>query len=304
MRRAGAERRRRRRGRRRGRGGARSPSSTSSYFQGPLARLGRAPTSAGCARVDPREPAARLRRARGDRDARRHRLGARAAPRLRPRHGHRARPRRGPAARRRRQQPDAPRRRHRRATAPTRPRASCSSATPSTCPILFLCDTPGHHGRARGREDRAGAPLRRMFVVGASLTVPFFTIVLRKGYGLGAQAMAGGSFKAPLFTRRVADRRVRRHGPRGRGEARLSARSSRRSRTRRSASALFEQMVAAPYEHGKALNTATHFEIDDVIDPADSRALDRRGAPRRPAAAAAHGQEAPLRRHLVTKEGI
>ena len=40
----------------------------------------------------------------------------------------------------------------------------------------------------------------RMFVVGASLTVPFFTIVLRKGYGLGAQAMAGGSFKAPLFT--------------------------------------------------------------------------------------------------------
>ena len=40
----------------------------------------------------------------------------------------------------------------------------------------------------------------RMFVTGASLTVPFFTIVLRKGYGLGAQSMAGGSFKAPIFT--------------------------------------------------------------------------------------------------------
>ena len=40
----------------------------------------------------------------------------------------------------------------------------------------------------------------RMFVIGANLTVPFCTIVLRKGYGLGAQAMAGGSFKAPLFT--------------------------------------------------------------------------------------------------------
>ena len=38
-----------------------------------------------------------------------------------------------------------------------------------------------------------------MFVTGANLTVPFGTIVLRKGYGLGAQAMAGGSFKAPLF---------------------------------------------------------------------------------------------------------
>jgi len=35
--------------------------------------------------------------------------------------------------------------------------------------------------------------------------------------------------------------------------------------------ALFEQMVARAYEHGKALNTASHFEIDDVLDPADSR---------------------------------
>ncbi|MGH7898968.1 MAG: carboxyl transferase domain-containing protein, partial [Candidatus Binatia bacterium] len=33
----------------------------------------------------------------------------------------------------------------------------------------------------------------------------------------------------------------------------------------------FEQMVARAYHHGKALNSATHFEIDDVIDPADSR---------------------------------
>ena len=40
----------------------------------------------------------------------------------------------------------------------------------------------------------------RMFVTAANVTVPFMTIVLRKGYGLGAQAMAGGSFKAPTFT--------------------------------------------------------------------------------------------------------
>jgi acetyl-CoA carboxylase carboxyltransferase component len=35
--------------------------------------------------------------------------------------------------------------------------------------------------------------------------------------------------------------------------------------------AAFESMVAAAYEHGRALNAATYFELDDVIDPADSR---------------------------------
>ena len=67
-------------------------------------------------------------------------------------------------------------------------------------PLLFLCDTPGI---MVGPEVEKTALVRhacRMFVIGASLSVPFFTIVLRKGYGLGAQAMAGGSFKAPLFT--------------------------------------------------------------------------------------------------------
>ena len=66
-------------------------------------------------------------------------------------------------------------------------------------PVVFLCDTPGF---MVGPEHEARAAVRRvarMFVTGANLTVPFGTIVLRKGYGLGAQAMAGGSFKAPLF---------------------------------------------------------------------------------------------------------
>jgi acetyl-CoA carboxylase carboxyltransferase component len=66
-------------------------------------------------------------------------------------------------------------------------------------PLLFLCDTPGF---MVGPEIERAAQVRhvsRMFVVGASLTVPFGTVVLRKGYGLGAQSMAGGSFKSPLF---------------------------------------------------------------------------------------------------------
>ena len=66
-------------------------------------------------------------------------------------------------------------------------------------PVLFLCDTPG---MMVGPEVEKTALVRhcsRLFVTGANLSVPFGTIVLRKAYGLGAQAMAGGSFHAGTF---------------------------------------------------------------------------------------------------------
>src|ERR1700726_3670522 len=66
-------------------------------------------------------------------------------------------------------------------------------------PLLFLCDTPGIMVGPEVEKTALVRHVSRLFVTGASLTVPFFTIVLRKGYGLGAQAMAGGSFRAPLF---------------------------------------------------------------------------------------------------------
>jgi acetyl-CoA carboxylase carboxyltransferase component len=66
-------------------------------------------------------------------------------------------------------------------------------------PILFLCDTPGIMVGPEVEKTALVRHASRMFVTAGSLTVPYFTIVLRKGYGLGAQAMAGGSFKAPLF---------------------------------------------------------------------------------------------------------
>jgi acetyl-CoA carboxylase carboxyltransferase component len=137
-------------------------------------------------------------------------------------------------------------------------------------PVLFLCDTPGI---MVGPEVERTALVRhcsRMFVTGANLTVPFFTIILRKAYGLGAQAMAGGSFKAPIFT--VAWPTGEFGGMGLEGAVKLGFRREldavEDDDERR---ALFEQMVARMYEHGKALNTATYFEIDDVIDPADSR---------------------------------
>jgi acetyl/propionyl-CoA carboxylase alpha subunit/acetyl-CoA carboxylase carboxyltransferase component len=139
-------------------------------------------------------------------------------------------------------------------------------------PILFLCDTPGI---MVGPDAEATALVRhccRLFVIGASLTVPFFTIVLRKSYGLGAQAMAGGSHKAPLFT--VAWPTGEFGGMGLEGAVKLGFRRELEAiadpAERREA---FDRMVARAYAHGQALNTASHFEIDDVIDPAASRAL-------------------------------
>ena len=137
-------------------------------------------------------------------------------------------------------------------------------------PVLFLCDTPGIMvGPAAEAEGtvRAAADL---FVVGASLSVPFGTIVLRKGYGLGAQAMAGGSFKAPLFC--VAWPTGEFGGMGLEGAVRLGFRKELEAiEDPEAREQAFAEMVDRAYEHGKAVNAASHFEIDDVIDPADSR---------------------------------
>jgi acetyl-CoA carboxylase carboxyltransferase component len=137
-------------------------------------------------------------------------------------------------------------------------------------PILFLCDTPGIMVGPEAEKTALVRHASRMFVTGASLTVPFFTIVLRKGYGLGAQAMAGGSFKAGLFT--VAWPTGEFGGMGLEGAVKLGFRRELEAvEDEAEREKLFEEMVARMYEHGKALSTATHFEIDDVIDPADSR---------------------------------
>jgi acetyl-CoA carboxylase carboxyltransferase component len=111
----------------------------------------------------------------------------------------------------------------------------------------------------------------RLFVTGASLTVPYMTVVLRKGYGLGAQAMAGGSFHAPLFT--VAWPTGELGGMGLEGAVRLGFRRELEAvADEGEREQLFEAMVARAYQHGQALNVASVFEIDDVIDPADTRA--------------------------------
>jgi acetyl-CoA carboxylase carboxyltransferase component len=109
-----------------------------------------------------------------------------------------------------------------------------------------------------------------MFVTGSSVTVPFFTIVLRKAYGLGAQGMAGGSFKAPFF---AVSWPTGEFGGMGlEGAVKLGFRKELAALDDPvERKALYDKMVEKMYEHGKAVSTATYFEIDDVIDPAESR---------------------------------
>ena len=137
-------------------------------------------------------------------------------------------------------------------------------------PLLFLCDTPGFMVGPNAEKTATVRHFSRMFLTGANLSVPTGTIVLRKGYGLGAQAMAAGSFKAPLFT--VAWPTAEFGGMGLEGAVRLGMRRELDSiADPAERDQAFDQAVAAAYEKGKGLNMAAYFEIDDVIDPADSR---------------------------------
>jgi acetyl-CoA carboxylase carboxyltransferase component len=139
-------------------------------------------------------------------------------------------------------------------------------------PIVSLIDTPG---MMVGPEAEATALVRhcsRLFVAGASLRVPLCAVILRKAYGLGAQAMAGGSLHEPLLTVGWPTAELGAMGLEGAVKLgfrrELEAIAGEDERAER-----LEAMVAHAHEHAKALNAATLFELDDVIDPAETRRL-------------------------------
>jgi acetyl-CoA carboxylase carboxyltransferase component len=137
-------------------------------------------------------------------------------------------------------------------------------------PLITLCDTPGMMVGPEVEETALVRHCSRLFVTGANMSVPMIAVVTRKSYGLGAQAMMGGSTKAPLA---CLSWPTGEFGGMGlEGAVRLGYRKELAAVIDESErEALFQEMVDRMYEHGKALNIATHFEIDDVIDPADTR---------------------------------
>ncbi len=160
-------------------------------------------------------------------------------------------------------------------------------------PLLSLCDTPGFMVGPEAEKQATVRHISRMFVAAASLTVPFFTVVLRKGYGLGAQAMAAGSFHSPLFTIAWPSGEFGAMGLEG--AVRLGfAKELAAQPDAVAQKALFDKLVAKAYEQGKGLNMASYLEIDAVIDPAETRAWLLRGLNATPPTAPRQGKKRPF----------
>jgi acetyl/propionyl-CoA carboxylase alpha subunit len=136
--------------------------------------------------------------------------------------------------------------------------------------MVSLCDTPGFMVGPQAEKDATVRRFSRLFVAGARLSVPFGLVVLRKAYGLGAMAMAGGSVRVPQFAVSWPSGEL---GPMGlEGSVRLGFRRELEAAPDEAArDALFNRLVSEAYEQAKAMRAAGAFEIDDVIDPADTR---------------------------------
>jgi acetyl/propionyl-CoA carboxylase alpha subunit/acetyl-CoA carboxylase carboxyltransferase component len=137
-------------------------------------------------------------------------------------------------------------------------------------PVLSLSDTPGNMVGPEAEKTGLIRHCSRLFVIGANLTVPIFSVILRKSYGLGAIAMTGGSYQAAMFC--VAWPTGEFGGMGLEGSVKLGYRNELAAIADPIArKAKFDEMVAAAYASGKAMARGSHPALDDVIDPADTR---------------------------------
>ena len=139
-------------------------------------------------------------------------------------------------------------------------------------PILCLCDTPGFMVGPAHEQLGAVRRLSSLFVSGAQLKVPLIAVVLRKCYGLGAQALLGGSTSSPLYTLSWPTGEFGPMGPEGAVKLgfkkELEAEKNPEKRQ-----ALFQQLLAEQFYRGQATEVATTLEIDAVIDPVETRQM-------------------------------
>lgn len=139
-------------------------------------------------------------------------------------------------------------------------------------PVLSLTDTPGFMVGPDSEQQGAVRRMSDLFLAGAALSVPVVAIFLRKGYGLGAMAMTGGSFVRPVY---AAAWPTGEFGGMGlEGAVRLGfSKELAAVEDPAEREAMFNALVAQSYEAGKATEAAAHLEIDAVIDPVDTRAV-------------------------------
>ena len=138
--------------------------------------------------------------------------------------------------------------------------------------VLSLCDTPGFMVGPDSEKQAAVRHMSDLFVAGAQLEAPLVAVFLRKAYGLGAMAMAGGSFAEPVYAAAWPSGEFGGMGLEGavrlgyRKELEAESDPDKREQ-------LFHSLLAGLYAKGRAIEAATHLEIDAVIDPADTRRL-------------------------------
>lgn len=137
-------------------------------------------------------------------------------------------------------------------------------------PVISLVDTPGFMVGPDSEQQGAVHRMSALFEVAASLRTPLLAVFLRKGYGLGAMALVGGSFAVPDY---AVSWPTGEFGGMGlEGAVRLGFRKELYAVAEGpEREALFDRLLSELYEKGKALEAAAHLEIDAVIDPADTR---------------------------------
>ena len=139
-------------------------------------------------------------------------------------------------------------------------------------PIVSLADTPGFMVGVESEREGAVRKMGSLFNSGANISVPLVAIFLRKGYGLGAMAMVGGSFYIPIFT---ASWPTGEFGGMGlEGAVKLGYKKELEAiEDEQEREALYTKLVQKMYDSGRALEAATQLEIDAVIDPAETRSI-------------------------------
>jgi acetyl-CoA carboxylase carboxyltransferase component len=160
-------------------------------------------------------------------------------------------------------------------------------------PVVSLTDTPGYMVGVDSERGAAVRKMSRLMIAGASIRVPMVNIILRKAYGLGAMAMAGGGFSKPVY---IASWPTGECGAMGlEGAVQLGFKKELEAIADPvEKQAMFDQLLQLMYEKGKATEAASFLEFDAVIDPIDTRSVIARAL-----ASAAHGEKSPARRRNV-----
>jgi acetyl/propionyl-CoA carboxylase alpha subunit len=137
-------------------------------------------------------------------------------------------------------------------------------------PIITLVDTPGMMVGPEVEKSGLVRHCSRLFVTGANLETPRFSVILRKGYALGSLAVMTGSSRAPVFTVSWPDGEF---GGMNLESGVLLAYRNELAKIEdiEERAAAYRKMVDAAYERASALTSASVFGIDDIIDPAETR---------------------------------